>query len=165
MSDVMVREMERPVEQPGAFEHRMEAIRRRAYELFEERQGAFGELDDWLTAEKEILGFAVPEFAEKDDSYEVELKVPGFTAENIEVNAKPHEIEIRGEVRANQEKTEGGSKITQYNAETLLHHYDLVHAIDEKSVTAKLEGEVLKVRAPKLEAFKAKPLPITVAAA
>ena len=48
-------------------ERRMKAVRGRAFDLFTERGGLFGrELDDWLTAQREVLGWPAAKLKEDD---------------------------------------------------------------------------------------------------
>lgn len=52
-SQLAIEPMQRPSEMPRELD---DAIRRRAYEIYEERQGMSGNaVDDWLQAEAEIL--------------------------------------------------------------------------------------------------------------
>ena len=69
-------------------EQRMKAVRGRAFDLFNERGGLFGrELDDWLTAQREVLGWPAAELKEDDKMYEVDVSLPGAEAKGILVGA------------------------------------------------------------------------------
>ena len=51
-------------------EKRLEDVRRRAFELFERRGCGLGrDIEDWLKAEREVLGWPAVEMAENDKEY------------------------------------------------------------------------------------------------
>jgi HSP20 family molecular chaperone IbpA len=84
-------------------EKRLDEVRRRAFELFEKRGYQLGhEIDDWLKAEHEVLGWPASELAEKDGKYEVQITLPGFEPNEVQVTATPSEIIVHAET--NHEK-------------------------------------------------------------
>jgi len=71
---------------------RFDAIRRRAFSLFEKRGCELGhDVDDWLKAEQELMGCSA-ELAEKDGTYQMQMTLPGSEAKDVEVTATPSEI-------------------------------------------------------------------------
>ena len=84
---------------------RFQEVERRAFDLFEKRGREFGhELEDWLNAEHEVLGWPAGELAEKDGSYEMRISLPGFEAKEVEVTAAPNEIVVHAATK--EEKKE-----------------------------------------------------------
>ena len=70
-------------------------IRVRAYKLFKSRGFAAGhDLDDWLTAEREIC-WPAAELVEEDDEFEIKVALAGFEPEDVTVTATPREIIIK----------------------------------------------------------------------
>ncbi|MEO7965884.1 MAG: DUF2934 domain-containing protein, partial [Gemmatimonadaceae bacterium] len=89
---------------------RADAVRMRAHALFEERGGVHGhELDDWLTAEREVLGWPNAEFKESDNAYEVDVTLPGFAAADVEVTATPSEIVLHAMRHDESPREEGAT--------------------------------------------------------
>ena len=71
-------------------EKRLEGVRQRAFDLFQNRGREIGHaLDDWLKAEHEVFGWPAAEMTETDGKYEVELTLPGFDAKQVQVTATP----------------------------------------------------------------------------
>ena len=71
------------------FERFTDVIAHRAYQLFEARGGNDGrDFDDWLEAERQILGAPAAEVVDKVD-------LLGFTPEEVASIAGPNEVVIR----------------------------------------------------------------------
>src|SRR5690348_3087961 len=84
---------------------RFEGVRRRAFDLFEQRGRELGHaFDDWVKAEHEILGWPAAELKEIDGKYELEMTLPGFEAKEVEVTAAPGEIVVHA---SNKHETKG----------------------------------------------------------
>jgi len=123
-------------------EHALDAIRTRAYELFEQRGRApGGDLSDWLQAEREL--FLIPEAEIRDtaSALEIEMEAPGFPAKNIEVIALPRELVV--------EATE--SRKDPCQSRSLYRRFELSTPIDPDAVKATLHEGHLKIEAPKKE--------------
>ena len=72
-----------------------EAVAKRAYELFECRSCQNGhDVEDWLRAEWELLCPVSLEIEESKDQLMVFAKIPGFTAQDIEISAEPQYLFI-----------------------------------------------------------------------
>ncbi len=129
---------------------RADAIRRRAHALFEERGREFGhELDDWLAAEREILGWPTAEMKENDAAFEVDVTLPGFDAADVEVTATPSEIVLHAVHHEEKTGEEGTSRWFEMSNNDVFRRVDFPRSIDEKSVTASFDDGILHVWAPK----------------
>jgi HSP20 family molecular chaperone IbpA len=121
---------------------RFAAIRRKAFEFFEQRGGEPGnDLDDWLRAEREVLDSLAGELTETDACYTAEVKLPGFEAGDVHVTATPGEIVVE----ARREREEG--------TETEYRSFTLAGPIEVEQVKATLSEGRLCVEAPKLKAL------------
>lgn len=115
-----------------------DAIRRKAYELFEARRSEHGgDVDDWLNAERHVLDALAAEFTETDGACKAEVKLPGFEAGDVTVSASSNEIVIHA-----RRETDG-------NVEEEYRSFTAASPINEDRVTARLENGVLCVEAPK----------------
>lgn len=66
----------------------LEAIARRAYELFEQRGGEHGyHMEDWMQAERELTRPLPWALIEEPDGFRLVAEVPGFAAEQIKLYA------------------------------------------------------------------------------
>jgi HSP20 family molecular chaperone IbpA len=74
-----------------------DCVARRAYEIFLERGGkSGGELDDWLSAEQELLGSLAVDLAEGEDYVSALASLPGLSGAEIEIGIDPRWIVILG---------------------------------------------------------------------
>jgi HSP20 family molecular chaperone IbpA len=129
----------------------LQAVERRAYELFEGRGCGVGrDLDDWLAAERELCG---PELEVTEDEAGFRLQVPvgGFEQGDMEVTATPYELVVRAS-RDGEDKRE------------LLRRVQLATPVEVEAVTAKLKSGKLILTAPKAAAPAAKVVPVQAAA-
>jgi HSP20 family molecular chaperone IbpA len=119
---------------------RLDEVRRRAYELFRQRNSGVGlEVEDWLAAEREIFGWATSELSEKDNAYQLEITVAGFDPKEVNVTATPGEIVVHAENSTRE----------------LYRRFELARPLAFDNVTARLEKGILHITAP--QAAQAKP--------
>lgn len=155
MSTVAVEKVNGPVKETlPIFEEvkkRFEAVRRRAYELFETRGRELGHaLEDWLKAEHEIMGKSAAEMTEKDGAYELQLTLPGFDSKEVNVTATPAEIIVHAIAEREKKGEEGKVLWTEFEANEVYRRFETPASIDPDKVNAKLEKGVLRIYAPKL---------------
>jgi HSP20 family protein len=129
-----------------------EAIRQRAFELFEGGDGKAGELDNWLEAEKQICPRPAMQMRRVDGKFEIEAAVPGVDAKDLNIQATSDAVLITGarETKAKSEKGDQGEETCS------LRYFGEVHfpePIDPKDVKAEYREGLLK-----LTAAVAKPL-------
>ncbi|MEI9812094.1 MAG: Hsp20 family protein [Acidobacteriota bacterium] len=138
-------------------EERFDKIRQRAYELFEARGGEGGhDIDDWLSAERDLFGWSQAEFAEKDDACEIQMTLSGFDPGDVEVTALPKAIVIHA--ASHHENGQNSAKDGQQQngwseSETtdLFRSFDLRRPIEIDKVTAHLDHGILHIDVPYAE--------------
>jgi HSP20 family molecular chaperone IbpA len=82
-------------------ERMRERIVTRAYEIFEGRGAECGhDLDDWLSAERELVWEPPVELEESDDELTVKLSAPGIDPKDIEVELTPEDLLVEAETHA-----------------------------------------------------------------
>lgn len=130
---------------------RLEAVERRAFELFEKRGRELGhELEDWVKAEHELLGWPAAELAEKNGAYELEITLPGFEAKEVEVTASPSEVIIHAASEREKKTQKENVLWTEFGSSDVYRRFEVPNAINVDQVTAKLDNGILKVSAPKV---------------
>jgi HSP20 family protein len=141
---------------------RCEAVEQRAFDLFEKRGRELGhDLEDWLNAEHELMGWPAAELVEKDGAYELQMTLPGFEAKDVEVTATPTEVIVHAATEE-EKKTEKGNVLwTEFGSNDVYRRVEMQNPINVDKVTAKLENGILRINAPE----SAKPREIKVAAA
>jgi HSP20 family molecular chaperone IbpA len=136
-------------------EEALEAVRRRAYELFRKRGGEPGrELDDWLEAERDLFLIPEAEIAENEKSFSVTIAAPGFEAADIQVIALPRELLVE----AKKETTDANG----CESKCLYRRFEFTSPIECGNVTARLDKEKLVIDAPKKTIYT---IPVRAAAA
>jgi len=127
-------------------------IRLKAYELFQNRGGRDGSaLDDWLTAEDDLVLSPESDLVETDGKFEMQIAVPGFEANDINVSALPDALIVRAENAHHHESTEGDVRFCEFGEKSLFRRFDLPAPIDVNKVTTNLQKGILKVTAAKEE--------------
>ncbi len=141
---------------------RMEAVRQKAFELFEGRGGERGhELEDWIAAEHAVMGWPAAELKDKKSAFEVEVTLPGFTAKEVEVTATCDEIIVHA--ASHHEKKGEGDKVlwSEYGSNDVYRRFDLPTEVSADRVTAHLDNGILHVMAPKKEQATKLDVPVT----
>jgi HSP20 family molecular chaperone IbpA len=96
---------------------RFEAVQRRAFDLFEKRGRELGhELEDWLKAERELMGCPAAELAKKNGAYELQITLPGFEAKDIEVTAMPRELIVHATTEEEKRTEKGNVMWTEFGS-------------------------------------------------
>lgn len=118
-------------------ENRIEAVRRRAFELFEDRGGELGrEVEDWFRAENDVFGEAGVDFQEKAGQFEITVTLPGFDAHEAQVTATPTEVAIHA------------SRKDETSSHDVYRRFELPKPVRTDQVTAKFENGALHIVAP-----------------
>jgi len=127
-------------------DQQFEEIRRRAFALFEKRGCAIGnDLDDWLSAEREVLGWPEAQLVEKENAYEIEVTLPGYEAKQVDVTATPGGILVHAAAETEKRTAEG----TELGAKEVYRRFELPSAANSDKVTAQFDKGVLRIKAPK----------------
>ncbi|MBZ5677810.1 MAG: Hsp20 family protein [Acidobacteriia bacterium] len=139
----------------GEIAKRLDAVQRRAFDLFEKRGRELGhELEDWLKAEHELFGWPAAELAEKNGAYEIGITLPGFEAKDVEVTATPGELIIHAATQKEQKTEKDNVLWTEFGSNDVYRRFDVPNAINVDQVTAKLDNGILRVIAPKIAKAK-----------
>jgi len=139
---------------------RFEAVKRRAFEFFEQRDRQAGhDLEDWLKAERELLGWPATELDEKNGIYELQIALPGFESKDVEVTVTPKEIIVHAAAEHDKETTKGNVLWSELGASDVYRCFETPKSVDVDKVTARLENGLLRIHAPEMtnpEAIPAK---------
>jgi HSP20 family protein len=129
-----------------------DAVAHRAYELFE-RDGRIdgNDVRHWLEAEKEFLQPLQLHLEESAGDIVVRAEVPGFNANDLEVNVEPRRVIITGKREFKKETKEGESQFTEERSDEILRTLELPCEVDAGKVSATLKEGVLNIQMPKVE--------------
>ena len=90
------------------FDQLVDRIRERAFSLFDGRgRGPGNDMDDWLTAEREIC-WPAGELSESDDAYELDVALAGFEPGDLSITATPSELIVKASHESKSKKKEKG---------------------------------------------------------
>jgi len=142
-------------------EKQFDDVRRRAFELFENRGRKIGhELEDWLKAEHEIMGWPAAELDEKDGKYELDMTLPGYDAKDIEVTVTPSEIIVHAKVEEKKKAETEKCLWTEFRSNDVCRSFRLPETVDVDQTTATFDKGMLHVIAGKKQ--KAEPKQVKV---
>jgi len=89
---------------------------------------------------------------ENDKDYQVRAEIAGAKNEHMRVHVDGNFVSISAEVKKDkEEKSSGRVLVKESYYGRISRGFSLVHEIDDKAVTAKLEDGVLKLTLPKRE--------------
>jgi HSP20 family molecular chaperone IbpA len=140
-------------------------VQNRAFEIFARRGFMPGHaLEDWLRAEREVLAAPPAELIDRDDEFQLNIAVPGFTADQVHPTATPREIVVVAEATSERSGDEGKLRWSEIGNRHLCRRIPLPQPINVDRVTATLDRGILTITAKKSIPVKSKPLAITAAA-
>jgi HSP20 family protein len=128
----------------------LEYVRHRAFELFERRGSECGhEIEDWLQAEREVLGSRAAEMTENDKKYEFQIALAGFDTKEVEVTAKPSEITVHAQTKSEKETEESNVVGREFGSKDVYRRFEIAQPINVDKTTATLDKGILRITAPK----------------
>jgi len=128
-------------------------IQKRAYDLFVQKGCREGrEMEDWLTAERELLCCPPSELAETEDEIRIQVAVPGFHAGVLQVSVLPHSITVEGKAQKKEAEKSEHIHFTQFGVKRMFRQFDLSSCIDPDSTTATVDEGMLRIVAKKTAA-------------
>lgn len=134
-----------------------EMIRRRAFEIFESRGDAFfGEMDDWLKAERELSLQPKLEMRRSDGKFEIEADLPGVDPRDLDVKVTGQDVLITahrhgGSGNGNAKAEAKPEAKEDHRAESFLKLFGAIHfpeVIEQAAVKAEYRKGHLRVTAP-----------------
>jgi HSP20 family molecular chaperone IbpA len=154
MSQVAIYKCKNPETTPHTVLEHLEAItdsiRKRAFNIFENRKGEHGfDLDDWLEAERDVVWSPASELVEGKENFQARVALAGFDAKDVEVTVTPEALIIEAEKTHTHDAKEGAVRFCEFSNKKLLRRIDLPMVINVDKVTASLDNGMLQVNAPK----------------
>jgi HSP20 family protein len=161
MAEVAVQKTESFWDQVQKMEDR---VMRRAYDIFLGNGSSNGhDLDDWLTAERELLRKPPIELAEKGNQFVIKVAVPGIDPKDLEVEVTGEDLLVKGETKTEKKEEKGEVHTSEFKYGSLFRSIHLPKKVDADKVKADLKNGLLTVTAPISEEAKAQKVNIQAA--
>jgi HSP20 family protein len=141
-----------------------ERILNRAYDIFRGNGGLFGrELDDWLSAEKELVWKPAIELEEKDKEFTLKVAVPGVEPKDLDIEVTPEDFLVKAEVKSREKKDKGTIHTTEFVNNNLFRAVHFPKKINPDKVKAEFKNGILYVTAEIAEEARARKVEIVAA--
>lgn len=124
-------------------------IRERAYELSKERGRAGRDVDDWLTAESQIVSVPPVELIEKDGMFQVRLGIVGLNLQDVRVLTSADRLLVRGEYHHENEMDAATIHLRDFKSAAVFRSVQFPQPIDVNSVEVEFHDGVLQITAAK----------------
>ena len=161
MGEVAVQKTESVWDQLQKMEER---IMRRAYDIFHGNGGAFGkDLDNWLTAERELIWKPAIELKEKDTQFEVKIAVAGVDPKDLQVEVTSEDLLVKGETKTEKKDEKGEIHTSEFQSGSLFRSIHFPKKVDTDKVKAEVKNGLLTIVAPIAEEAKAKKVNVQAA--
>lgn len=123
-------------------------ISERAYHLFRDREGRWGDaLNDWLSAERDLIWEPAVELRQKDGQFEILAALPGVEAKDIDVQVTPEDVLIKAHVNHEHTKQEGTVHVCEFECGNAFRSVHFPATIDPNSVKAEYRDGMLRLTA------------------
>jgi|SRR5215470_14946245 len=138
-------------------------IMRRAYEIFAAGGGVSNELDNWLSAERELVWKPAIELRERNKEFLIYIAVPGIDPADVSVEVTPDLLLVKGEFRHEHAEEEGEVHTCEFEAGSLFRVISFPKRVDPDKVKADFKNGILRVKASIAEEQKLKKVAIEAA--
>jgi HSP20 family protein len=137
-------------------------LEKRAYDIFEQRGRSDGnDLEDWFKAETELFQPVAIEIIEEANDLHIRAEIPGFTADELELNLEPGTLTLMGAHESQKESEKDELHLIESSSSEIFRKVLLPVNVDPEKATATLTNGVLEITAPKEQ----QPTQIEIAAA
>lgn len=128
------------------------SIARRAFELFDSRNRETGhEVEDWLSAESELLHPVPVNITKSDNQLVVRAEVPGYAPAAIQVGVEARRLFISSRSELTAEPEQGETIYTERRANQIIRMLELPATVDPDKVTATCKDGILYLKMPIME--------------
>ncbi len=124
-------------------------IRERAFKLSQERGHAGREIDDWLTAESEIISVPPADLIEKNGMFQIRIAIIGLDLEEVSVMTSPQQILVRAAYRHQDDRDDGTVHLCDFKPATVFRLIRFPQPIDPNSVDVAYQDGILRITAAK----------------
>jgi len=123
-------------------------IRERAYEISLNR-GRGGEMENWLSAESEVISVPPVELAEREDAFVVKIPAAGVDPNDIQVLTTSDQILVKSHTPHHHAEEAAVIHFCEFKSAPLFRCLKFPEAVDAKSLKVQSQNGVLQIVAVK----------------
>ena len=124
-------------------------ITRRAYDIFLGSGGILGkDLENWLSAERELIWKPAVELREKGREFLLEMVVPGMEAKDLDIQITPADLLVTGDVHHEHKDEKGTVHMCEFHSSSLFRAIHFPKKIDPDKVKTEFKNGMLCIKAP-----------------
>jgi HSP20 family molecular chaperone IbpA len=138
-------------------------IARRAYDLFQGRDGWGDAFADWFSAERELISKPAVELREQDGTFMVAAALPGVDARDITVDITPQHVVIKAATEHTHTGDKGQVHRSEFTAGQFFRSLPFPKTVDATKAKADYQNGLLKITVPIAPEARAKRVDIKAA--
>lgn len=123
-------------------------IARRAYELFQSREGWGDAVGDWFSAEQELASMPAVEVREQDGTLAITAALPGVEPKDITVDITPREVLIKAVTEHTHAEDKGQVLRCEFTARQFFRSLPLPEPVDVTKAKADYQNGMLNISVP-----------------
>jgi HSP20 family protein len=124
-------------------------IRARAYELSQMRGHAGREMDDWLSAESDIISVPPMDIVERNGTFTVQIAAPGVDPTDIQIMATSDQMLVKCVQQHSHQEDAGILHLCDFKSATVFRSFRFPQRVDLGSVNIDLADGILRITAAK----------------
>jgi HSP20 family protein len=160
MASVLTRQTTSIVDQLEKLHQR---IARRAYELFEGRNGGDDSFADWLSAEQELVSKPAVELREHDGLFTITAALPGVEPKDITVDIAPQDVVITASTEHTHSEDKGQVHRCEFTSGQVFRSFPLPKTVDGTKAKAEYHNGMLSITVPIAAEARAKRVDVKAA--
>lgn len=134
-----------------------ERIARRAYELFQTRDGWGDAVGDWLRAEEELASQPPIELREADGNFILAVALPGVDVKDIAVDLTPQDVVIEASARRARTDAEGQVYRCEFSSSEFFRSLSFPKTVAAMKAKAEYQDGMLIITVPVEDADAKRP--------
>lgn len=138
-------------------------IARRAYDLFQGRDGWGDAFGDWLSAERELVSKPAVELREKDGTIAVAVALPGVAAKDITIDITSQDVLIKAVTERTHTEDKGQVHRCEFTSGEYFRSLPFPKAVDAAKAKAEYQNGMLNITVPIAAEARAKKIDIKAA--
>jgi HSP20 family molecular chaperone IbpA len=130
-------------------------IRQRAFEISSIRGHSGREVEDWLSAESEIISVPPAEVVEVEGVYRISVAIAGVDPDAVKIMMSAHQVLIRADFRHEHETAGVTVHLCDFKSATVFRSIQLPERINLKTIKVEFSDGLLRITSTRQAAMPA----------